>query len=143
MPVNTDPPFIKSPILGPSRVLTTGNTTKDGTTLTVAGHLVFTAPADGGYLEILRCKALGTNVASLMRIFYVSQGTGDPTVAADNSLFEEWNMPATTISETAVTQTVDIPIYKGIPAGGRVFAVLATTVAAGWEVTSVGGSFSV
>lgn len=143
MAINNSPPFVNRPILGPPVLLTAANTTKDGTTLTVAANLIHTAGPDGSYIETIMCRALGTNVASLLRVFYVTTGTGDPTVAANNGLLVEWNMPVTTTSETTAIQPIDIPVFKGLPAGCRLFATLATAVAAGWEVTAYGGDFSV
>ena len=142
MVANTAPIFPDTPYLSPTpKVFTTASTTKDGTALTVAANLIAVAGADGMFLQRIRCKALGTNIASLLRVFYTSDTTGDPATAANNGMLEEWNLPATTLSETAVTQTVDVPINIGIPAGYRVFACVATTVAAGWEVYAIAGDF--
>lgn len=140
---NTNPFFIRRGLIQFSPVLTTANTTKDGSTLTVASHLIFAAPAaEGAFLESIRLKALGTNIATLLRLFLTSSTSGDPSTAANNGPLEEWVLPATTTSETAIMQTVDVPINKIIPAGYRVFGCVATTVAAGWKATAFGGDLS-
>lgn len=143
MAINTNPFFVRRGLIQIGPVLTTANTTKDGSTLTVAAHLLFTAPsAEGALLESIRLKARGTNIATLLRLFVTSSTSGDPSVAANNAMLEEWQLPATTISETAVMQTVDVPIGKIIPAGFRVFGCVATTVAAGWQSLAFGGDLS-
>lgn len=140
MAANTSPLFIRRGLIQFSPVLTTGVTTKDGSTLTVAAHLLFVAPAaEGAYLDILHFQALGTNIATLLRLFITSSTSGDPSVAANNGPLGEWQFPATTISETAIMQPVDVPVMRFIPASYRVFGTLATTVAAGWKCTAFGG----
>jgi hypothetical protein len=64
--------------------LKTANTAMDGTG-TVA--IIFTAGADGGRVERVRCKANGTNVATVLRLF-INNG-GDTTTAANNNLYAE------------------------------------------------------
>ena len=64
------------------QTLTTANTAKDGTG-TVA--LIFTADAsNGGRVERVRAVPLGTNTASVLRIF-INNGS-DPTTAANNTI---------------------------------------------------------
>lgn len=141
MAVNTNPGFIKKGLLKWSPLLTTANTTKDGSTLTVASHLLFVTPAEGALLERVRMKARGTNVATLLRLFVTSSTSGDPSTAANNAMLEEWPLPATTLSETVNTLTVDVPVGILLPANYRVFACLATTVAAGWQATAIAGDY--
>ena len=137
MPANTTPIYTATPdVQWTAAALATGNTTKDGTAGTT---LVFTAGANGSFLHKLVLKPTGTNVASLVRVF-LNNGLTNGT-AANNSLVADAGLPATTNSEVAGNVVVEVPLNYAVPAGYRVYAVLATTVAAGWQVTAVGGDY--
>lgn len=135
MAANTSPIFTVTP-LAAWATLTTGTNTYTGTSGT---NVVYTAGSAGGYLSSIICKAAGTNVASVLRIF-INNGSTSGT-AANNSLAWEVSLPATTATAVAATQTVEFIINKQIPASYTVIVVLATTVAAGWQVTGIGGSY--
>lgn len=106
--------------------------------------VVFTADsAEPSRIVGLRFKAIGTNTASVARIF-VNNG-GAATSAANNSFVGEQALPATTA--IATTETVNLDYYFAggmldLPPGWRVLVGLGTTVAAGWVVTPIlGGDF--
>ena len=110
---------------------------KDGTG---AATLVFTAHAvEGSRVDYLKVRALGTNVATVMRVF-INNGA-DQTVAANNGLFMERTIPATTLSETAELADNYIPLDIALPAGYRVYVTIGTAVAAGLKVTVIGGDY--
>ena len=143
---NTSQIFSSKGVIG-WQTLTTANTAKDGTG-TVA--LIFTADAsNGGRVERIRAMPLGTNTASVLRIF-INNGS-DPTVAANNTMYAQATLAATTNSEVAALATVELPnaltIADGtafplvLPPGYRLYATLGTTVAAGYAVCAVGGSY--
>lgn len=122
---------------GSAAVLTTANTAKDGTGTVLT---VCTAPTDGLYVEKLRFVPLGTNVATVARVF-VNNGSATST-AANNSLFAELSLPATTLTETAEMGTKELTLRLALPATYKLTAVIGTTVAAGWAVTAVNGKYS-
>jgi hypothetical protein len=120
--------------------LTAANTTKDGTGGTPL--LVFAADAtNGGRLEKIKVRALGTNVATVARVF-INNGSSLAS-AANNSLFYEQTIAATTVSEVAAQ--VDNEITLGgplvLPPGYRVYITIGTAVAAGLAFTAVGGKY--
>ena len=135
MPANTSPIFPLTPNLAWATV-TTANTAKDGTG-TVA--TVFTAGANGARVDYLKVRALGTNVATVIRVF-VNNGSTNAT-AANNTLIVDQTIAATTNSETA--QLVDniIQLDLSLPAGYKINVTIGTTVAAGLQVTGVGGDY--
>src|SRR5262245_51311965 len=96
MAQNTSPIFVGVPNFGIGTNITSANTAMDGTG-TVVG--VFTAGANGGYVRRLRIKALGTNVASVLRIF-INNGSTNGT-ATNNVLFGELTLAASTASNSA------------------------------------------
>ena len=119
--------------------LTAANTAKDGTGTTA---LVMTADAtEGGNLGILVCEPLGTNVATVLRVF-LNNGS-IPGTAANNTLIGQISLPATTLSETttATMQAVERIFNRPVPPGYRIYACLSTAVAAGWQITSVSGDY--
>lgn len=121
----------------------TANTAKDGTG-TVS--IIFTAGSNGGRVERVRVRARGTNVATVLRIF-INNG-GDTTVAANNVLYAEATIAATTLSEVAALALTEIPNTTDttgfpmvLPAGYRLTCTIGTTVAAGLDVTAVGSTY--
>jgi hypothetical protein len=139
MAQNTTPIFPLAPrasLVG--AVITAANTTKDGTAGTLT--LVFTSKAvDGSRVDYLKVRALGTNVATVMRVF-INNGA-DPTVAGNNGLFMERTIPATTLSEVAELADNYIPLDIALPADYRIYVTIGTAVAAGLKVIVIGGDY--
>lgn len=102
--------------------------------------LVWTADAtSGGFIQRLRMKAGGTNVASVMRIF-LNNGSAN-TTASNNVFYGEVSLPATTASATSATVEIDYAMNFALNPGFRIYVGLATAVAAGWVVTGIGGEY--
>ena len=143
MAANTSPIYTLSPDVS------TDGSTGMGTTLTTAANdytgisvnnvLEFTAGADGSYIRKIRFKAVGTNVATVARI-YINNGSTN-TSANNNSFYEEVSLPATTTTATSPTATIDVPMEIGINAGFKIYIGLGTTVVGGWIATVVGGKY--
>ena len=81
MAANTSPIFVGTPNTGIYAGITAANTATDGTGTV---YTVFTAGANGSYVRRLLIKPLGTNVATVMRVF-VNNGSSQGT-AANNVL---------------------------------------------------------
>jgi len=144
MPANTSPIFPLTPNVSWG-TLATANTAKDGTGTVVT---LFTAGASGSRIDQIKVRALGSNVATVLRLF-VNNGV-DPTTATNNSLIHETTIAATTLSETSELADNDILITKGdfvfapipfLPAGYKITATIGTTVAAGLQCTIHGGDY--
>jgi len=102
--------------------------------------LVYTADAtNGGFIQRLRFKAIGTNTASVARIF-INNGSAN-TTATNNSFYGEISLPATTAIATAATVEIDYPMNFALKAGFTIYVGLGTTVAAGWVCTPIGGQY--
>lgn len=143
MPANTSQIFSKVGSIAWGS-LSAANTALDGTGTVVT---LFTADAtNGSRVERLRFQALGTNVATVARIFINNGST--PTTAANNTLIAEVALPATTASNAALIGAVNLPndvellaLPVVLPPGYKILAVLGTAVAAGWRVTAFGGNY--
>lgn len=136
MPANTAPIFPVTPKITWGAALAAANTAKDGTGVVTT---VFTAGANGSRVDYLKSRALGTNVATVLRVF-LNNGLTNAT-PANNVLFMERTIPATTLSETAELGDVYIPLDVSLPAGYKINIVIGTAVAAGLAPTAVGGDY--
>lgn len=116
---------------------TTANTTKDLTSGTA--FTAFTASATGGYIQRIRFKPLGTNVATVARV-WINNG-GVTTSAANNTLWDDISLPATTNSEISALPTFELPLNMALPAGYKIIVTLGTAVAAGYTITVIGGKY--
>lgn len=117
-------------------VLTSANTATDGTG-TVS--TIFTAGSNGSRVEYVMAQPAGTNVATVLRIFINNGSTN--TTAANNTLFRQVGLAATTASATVGQLPIIVPMNLVLPSGYKINVVIATTVAAGWAVTAVGGNY--
>lgn len=112
----------------------------DYTGISANNALIFTSDAtNGSFIQRLRFKAIGTNTASVARI-YINNGT-DHTTASNNSFYGELSLIGTTASATAATPEIDYQMNFALPAGFKLYVGLGTTVAAGWVVTPVAGKY--
>lgn len=115
---------------GAAGPLKTANTALDGTGTSLT---IYTAPADGGYVEDLICAHAGTNVATVIRVF-LADGAG--TALGDSVKIAEQTLPATTASANSAVAQYRVPIRMAIPAGYRLRVTLGTTVASGYFITA-------
>ena len=132
----TSPNFTATPKIAWSGNLTTGTNTYDGMSGTT---VVFTAGSSGSFLRSLELEAAGTNVATVLRVF-INNGSAVGT-ASNNALVMQYSLPATTASATVGTPHVTVPLNLAIPANFVVRVVLATSVSAGWQISSVHGDY--
>lgn len=116
---------------------TTANTTKDLTTGTA--FTAFTASATGGYVQRIRFKPLGTNVATVARV-WINDGDS-PSIASNNTLWDDISLPATSNSETSAQPTFELPLNMALPPNYKIIVTLGTAVAAGYTITVVGGKY--
>lgn len=137
MPANTAPIFSKVAVAQWVNGMTAANTAKDGTG-TVS--TVFTAGAvDGSFVQKLVIRPLGTNVASVLRVF-LNNGLSNAT-AANNCMIAEIGLPATTNTEVAAIAGNEFPLNIPVPPGYRLLATLGTAVAGGYAVAALGGDY--
>lgn len=138
MPASISPIFSRlADIQWVGAALLTANTAKDGTgTVSTA----FTADAtNGGFVQRLIARPIGTNVATVLRAF-INNGLTNAT-PANNVLIAEMTLPATTISEVAAQPDYVLPLNFALPAGYKINCTIGTTVAAGYQLSVVGGKY--
>lgn len=138
MAVNTQPIFTrKGEVQWSPSALLAANTAKDGTG---AVSTVFVAGADGAFAQRLVARALGTNVATVLRVF-VNNG-GSNAVPANNVLVAELPLAATTLAEAAAQPPYELPLSFALPPGYQLLCTLGTAVAAGYALSVFGGSYT-
>ena len=136
MAANTLPIFPKNGSLSWG-TLTTQNTATDGTGTVVT---VFTADAtNGSRIDTLKVRHLGTNAITVLRIF-INNGSTNAT-AGNNTLYMESSIAANTLTQTAASTDIEIPLDICLPAGYKINVTIGTTIAAGISVCGVGGSY--
>lgn len=117
----------------------TANTTTDLTAGTIYGP-IFTADAtDGSRLDFIKVRPLGTNVATVIRI-WINNGAAT-TTAANNVLYLERTLSSTTVSQVAEQPDLFLQLNISLPATYRVYATFGTAVAAGFHLTAIGGDY--
>ena len=136
MVANTAPIFTDIPNIAFVNGVSAANTAKDGTGTV---DFIFTAGADGAFVQKLKIRPRGTNVATVMRVFLNNGGAN--TTATNNILYDEVGLPATTNTEVAAIVGNELPMNIALPAGWRIFVTLGTAVAGGYAVSAVGGDY--
>ena len=139
MAVNTNPIYSGAGQIGFTTVLTAANASYDGTLANAA--IVLTAAASGSFVQRIRFKASGSATATVARVFINNGGASGS--AANNVLFDEITLAATTATQTAATTTYELPMNVALPAGYQVLVTLGTVQAAGggWYASAIGGSY--
>ena len=147
MPANNLPMYVKAV----SNSSTGGNTKTFSAKITLAANdfdgtsannvLVATMDSsNGSFLLGFMCKACGTNVATVARMFLNNNSTN--TVAANNTFIGEMPFTATTAAAAGITSN-DIwwPINRPFEPGTKIYIGLGTAVAAGWQFTPFYGAY--
>ncbi len=141
MPANTTPIFSSlGSIQWGLTTLNAANTAKDGTgTVSTVATGNNAGNNAGNFVQKLIARSLGTNVATVLRVFINNGGVN--TTAVNNSLIAELTLPATTLSEVAAQPDYILPLNFALPAGFKINATIGTAVAAGYQVSVIGGQY--
>lgn len=138
---NTAPIYTREPDVQWAPVAATAaNTTTDLTSGTI--YLCFTADAtNGGYVQRIRFRAMGTNNNQTVARIWVNNG-GSTGTAANNNLWDEITLPGTTVSQTTAQANYELPLNFALPAGYTIYVTLGTApTSAGWNITVIGGKY--
>lgn len=141
MAANTSPIYLLTPNIVITAVVTGANTATDGTGTTT---LCFTGGTNGSRLDGINFQALGTNAATVARVFVNNGST--PATATNNNMIGDFPMAATTASNsTAIGPSFYWPnslaANKFIPSAYRVYVCYGTAPTGGIVATADGGDF--
>jgi hypothetical protein len=117
----------------------TANTTTDLTSGTIYGPIETAGAVDGSRLDFIKVRALGTNVSTVIRI-WINNGSVT-TTAANNTLYLERTLSATTVSQVAEQPDIILPLNISLAPSYRIYATFGTAVAAGFHLTAIGGDY--
>lgn len=135
MPANTSPIWTLLPN-NDWVTLTAVNVAMDGTgTVGTA----FTAGTNGAYVSRLKFRALGNNVATVLRVFLNNGGTN--ATAANNSLIDELAVGITTASNVLQQPDYGLQLEIALDPGHKLLVTLGTAVATGYAITAIGGDY--
>ena len=141
MPANTSPIFSVAGDIqwatATNAIVQSANTTTDLTSGTI--YPVFTGGTNGSYIQRVRFRHLGNNVATVARV-WINNGSATGT-AANNTLWDEITLAAATVSQVAAQINYELPLGFALPATYRIYVTLGTAVAAGFKVTVIGGDY--
>jgi hypothetical protein len=139
MAANIQPIYSKiADIQWATTIVQSANTTTDLTSGTI--YPVFTADTtNGGYVQRVRFRPLGSNAATVARV-WINNGS-DTSTAENNTLWDEIAIALTTVSQTAAQATYELPLNFPLPPSYRLYITLGTVVAAGFDVTVIGGKY--
>jgi hypothetical protein len=103
---------------------------------------------EGGFVDEIRLKPVGSPAATVVRIFICSVTgaftPGTSNTAANTSLFAEVTLGSITSSNSAAQNDIAIPIRKLIPAGWRVLIAFGTSTGSagtGYAVSTWGAKY--
>jgi hypothetical protein len=130
-------------LLGP-----TANTAQDGTGTI---YPVFIADAtNGSYVQRMLFQSITTTALTVCRVFIVdttptiTSGALVSNTSANTHLINEIQLPAVTVSQTANSPHLELPINMPLPPGYRLAVTFGTSTGGattGWNVSVVGGHY--
>jgi len=145
MPANTSPIYsiagdIQSVASNNSGLVVgpTANTALDGSgTL----YKLFTAGANGSYVQKIRFRPVGSPAATVCRIFISSSTT---TNATNTWLYDEITLPAVTLSQTAASSVFELPLNFALNASYLLYVTFGTSTGSsgtGYSVVAIAGDY--
>ena len=137
--MSATPVFASTPLFGFVESMTLADTSKGADLSGANVRTLLTAGSNGALVRTLRFFTLGTNVATVFRIF-INNG-GALNVAANNVLYAEFGVPSTFITEVSQQAVNEMSLNLALPAGYKVVVTMATAVAAGYAVSAIGADF--
>jgi hypothetical protein len=137
---NNQPIFTRVGDVQWSASANTANNTADMVSGTV--YLVYTADTtNGGYIQKLRFKPLpGANSNATVARVWINNGDVT-TVAANNTLYDEVSLGATSVSTTSSLQVYELPMNFAMAPGHRIYVTLSAAAAGGYHITAIGGKY--
>lgn len=145
MPANTSPIYsitgdVQSVAQNNSGLVVgpTANTALDGSgTL----YKLFTAGANGSYVQKIRFRPVGSPAATVARIFI---STSTTTSATNTWLYDEITLPAVTLSQTAASSVFELPMNFALNASYLLYVTFGTSTGSagtGYSIVVIAGDY--
>lgn len=141
MAVNTSPIFSKAgQINWNTTAITTAVTSYSNNT---GATLVYTASADGSYVQKIKFKHLGANTATVARVWINNGGALGDLTGGNNILFDEITIPTNSAaSQIAALNGYELPLNFALPANYKIYVTIGTTIASGLAISVIGGTYT-
>ena len=94
----------------------------------------------GNFMQKLIARPLGTNVASVLRVF-INNGAANTTAVEQHVDCGSSPCQPQRSAKWQPSPTVVLPLNFVLPAGYKINCTLGTAVAAGYAVTAIGGQY--
>lgn len=121
-------------IVGPS-----ANTAQDGTGANI--YKLFTAGANGSYVQKIRFRPVGSPAATVCRVFI---STSTTTNATNTWLYDEITLPAVTVSQTAASSVFELPLNFALDPNYLLYVTFGTSTGSagtGYSVVTIAGDY--
>jgi len=145
MPANTSPIYsitgdVQSVAQNNSGLVVgpTANTALDGSG---TNYKLFTAGANGSYIQKIRFRPVGSPAATVCRIFISSSTT---TSTTNTWLYDEITLPAITLSQTAASSVFELPLNFALNATYLLYVTFGTSTGSagtGYSVVCIAGDY--
>jgi hypothetical protein len=116
----------------------TANTAQDGSgTL----YKMFTAGANGSYVQKIRFRPVGSPASTVARVFISSSSTTSSTVTW---LYDEITLPSVTLTQTAASSVFELPMNFALPANYLLYITFGTSTGStgtGYSVVTIAGDY--
>jgi hypothetical protein len=116
----------------------TANTAQDGSgTL----YKMFTAGANGSYIQKVRFRPVGAPASTVARVFISSSSTTSSTVTW---LYDEITLPSVTLTQTAASSVFELPMNFALPANYLLYITFGTSTGStgtGYSVVTIAGDY--
>ena len=117
----------------------TADTNQSGAATNI--YKVFTAGANGSYVQKIRFRPVGSPAATVARVFISSSTT---TSATNTWLYDEITLPAVTVSQTAASSVFELPLNFALDANYLLYVTFGTSTGSsgtGYSVVVIGGDY--
>lgn len=117
----------------------TADTNQSGAATNI--YKVFTAGANGSYVQKIRFRPVGSPAATVARVFISSSTT---TSATATWLYDEITLPAITVSQTAASSVFELPLNFALDANYLLYVTFGTSTGSagtGYSVVVVAGDY--
>lgn len=144
MAANTSPIFILTPNMQWAKLdyaPPSGSSHIASGSLGTEVKVVYSASLNGSRIDELRILSLGTNPATVVRLF-VNNGSDNNTII-NNSLFDEITIAGTSMTEAVANVVNDIVYTNGLnlAPSHRLLAVTSVSQSDGLHITAFGGDY--
>lgn len=135
---NTQPIFTRVGDVQWANDVSVGNTA-DNLTVGTSYHVFAADGTGGGYVQRIRFRPLGSNIATVARV-WINNG-GSTGVTGNSVLWDELSLAASTLSQTSALANNELPLNFALPPSYKLIVTLGTGVTAGYDVSVIGGKY--